>query len=78
MQEELQGNPLLQKYEAAIFFDSTARNERYSALSGVHNSKGNHIYTPVLISLFCVSVCSPVLKLAEIGCLNGGLSVYEM
>jgi len=77
MQEELQGNPLLQKYEAAIFFDSTARNERDSALSGMHNSKGNHIYTPVLTSLFCISVCSPVLKLTEIWSLNEGLSVYE-
>jgi hypothetical protein len=65
MQEELQGNPLLQKYEAAIFFDPTARNERDSALSGVHNSKGNCIYTPVLTSLFCILVCSPVQKLTD-------------
>jgi len=62
MQEELQGNPLLQKYEAAILFDSTARNERDSALSGVHNSKGNSTYTPVLTSLFCILVCSFVLQ----------------
>ena len=75
MQEELQGNPLLQKYEAAIFFDSATRNERDSAISGVHNSKGNRIYS-VLTSLFCVLVCSPLLELTEIGWLNGGLSVY--
>ena len=52
MQEQLQGNPLLQKYETAIFFDSTARNERDSALSGMHNCKGKRIYTPVLTSLW--------------------------
>jgi hypothetical protein len=53
LQEELQGNPLLQKYEAAIFFDAAARNERASALSGVNGSKGNRVCVPVLTSLFC-------------------------
>jgi hypothetical protein len=57
LQEELQGNPLLQKYEAAIFFDSAARNEHDSALSGVNSSKGNRIYTSVF-SILCFSFFS--------------------
>jgi uncharacterized membrane protein len=77
MQEEFQGNPLLQKYEAAIFFDSTARNERECARSGVNNSKGNPIYIPVLTSiLLCVVGYSLVLKLTEIRQLNKHLFVY--
>ena len=66
MQEEFQGNPLLRKYEAAIFVDSTARNERECVQSGVNNSKGNPIYTPVLTSLLCVAGYSPIVKLTEI------------
>jgi hypothetical protein len=61
MQEEFQGNPLLQKYEAAIFFDSAAQNERECVHSGVNSSKGNPIYMPVLTSVLCVLGYSPLL-----------------
>jgi cyclin-dependent kinase-like len=44
IQQEFQSNPLLQKYEAAIFVDSSVRKAHELRNSDVIDSKGNSFY----------------------------------
>jgi hypothetical protein len=51
VQEEFQGNPLLQKYQAAAFVNSAAQKTRECGNSDLTDAKGNlFAVTEVLIS----------------------------